>query len=269
MDDKLIKEHSFYKYADEVTKICKPLFDQTPVNYFCLARNYKNHDYGGLLSDKHWAYFYLKNDFHLLGAEPQLASLGENPLFWNFSTFQPTCEKSTKLFEACVNFKRACGVMFIEDNHDYKELALFSTSHILKENDPYLIKNVNMLKKFILFFKEKIHKDKKLIQGLEARHQNITQKNDVLNVENLPPVDFKIQKYYLGGAFRDIPFSRREAECLKYLYYGKSAKEIAKILQLSPRTIETYINNIKSKTHINSLQEILSKLENCFLLDAV
>jgi DNA-binding NarL/FixJ family response regulator len=41
---------------------------------------------------------------------------------------------------------------------------------------------------------------------------------------------------------------RREVECLSYLSLGKSAKEIAKTLELSPRSVEFYLSNLKQKS---------------------
>ncbi|MBU0744420.1 MAG: LuxR C-terminal-related transcriptional regulator [Gammaproteobacteria bacterium] len=54
--------------------------------------------------------------------------------------------------------------------------------------------------------------------------------------------------------------SKREQECLFYLTQGKGIKEIAKLLTLSPRTIETHIDNIKSKLHCHSRSSLISKV---------
>ena len=53
--------------------------------------------------------------------------------------------------------------------------------------------------------------------------------------------------YTLGKQFQDIYFSKREAECMVYLLKGKSIKAVAKRLNLSPRTVEYYIENMKKK----------------------
>lgn len=55
--------------------------------------------------------------------------------------------------------------------------------------------------------------------------------------------------------------SEREWECLSRLSQGKTYKEVASALLLSPRTIETYVNNIKEKSGIFCK----SKLIQCFL----
>ncbi len=50
----------------------------------------------------------------------------------------------------------------------------------------------------------------------------------------------------------------REFQCLKLLAHGKRTKEIASILKLSRRTVETYINSSKLK---------LSDVSGCSLVD--
>jgi DNA-binding CsgD family transcriptional regulator len=55
-------------------------------------------------------------------------------------------------------------------------------------------------------------------------------------------------------------FSKREAECLHLLMRGKNAKEIAKILQLSHRTIENYLQNIKMKAGVSSKYALILQM---------
>jgi len=51
----------------------------------------------------------------------------------------------------------------------------------------------------------------------------------------------------------------REHQCAHYLLNGMTAKEIGKQLDLSPRTIESYIENIKFKLCCrNKVQLILA-----------
>lgn len=52
----------------------------------------------------------------------------------------------------------------------------------------------------------------------------------------------------------------REQDVVKVLVLGKSIKEIAAILKLSPRTIEHYINNIKLKCNCKKQSELIAKL---------
>lgn len=53
--------------------------------------------------------------------------------------------------------------------------------------------------------------------------------------------------------------SDRQLECLFFLLRGQSAKTIAKILSLSPRTIESYLNEIKNKMSCSTQADIIEK----------
>jgi len=59
-------------------------------------------------------------------------------------------------------------------------------------------------------------------------------------------------------------FSKRERECLFYLSRAKTSKEIAAILNISIRTIEHYIDNIKTKIGIASRSELIAFAINLF-----
>lgn len=53
--------------------------------------------------------------------------------------------------------------------------------------------------------------------------------------------------------------TNREKDCLRYLVRGKTSKSIANMLGLSVRTIEFYIENLKSKFDVHSKEELIEK----------
>lgn len=59
-------------------------------------------------------------------------------------------------------------------------------------------------------------------------------------------------------------FSKRETDILRHLVRGKTAKEIAKILELSSRTVEHYLENIKLKMHVSSKSELIERVVDIF-----
>lgn len=65
--------------------------------------------------------------------------------------------------------------------------------------------------------------------------------------------------FYLNG--KTITLSKRETDCLRCLITGMTAKETAKTLCISPRTVETYLDNMKSKTKSANKFELISKLK--------
>ena len=56
-----------------------------------------------------------------------------------------------------------------------------------------------------------------------------------------------LTRYKLGANYKGIYFTKREAECMKWLLVGKTHSSIATILKLSPRSIEYYISNMRTK----------------------
>jgi DNA-binding CsgD family transcriptional regulator len=65
---------------------------------------------------------------------------------------------------------------------------------------------------------------------------------------------------FVGREINDVYLSKREFECAKLLLQGLKIKEIAAHLNLSPRTVESYFNNMKSKLHCQSRTDFIIKL---------
>ena len=120
----------------------------------------------------------------------------------------------------------------------------------------------DLLKKFIVYFKEKFFPSVDFSNPLAYITTNIDyfKKNkeaqESLHVEKFFK-DTQLSKYYLDIGDRTIQFSKREAECLAYLAKGFNTKKIASLLNLSVRTIEVYLNNIKEKTCYFNKSDIL------------
>jgi len=77
------------------------------------------------------------------------------------------------------------------------------------------------------------------------------------NVEQNP---IKRKRYYLHENNPSVFLTHRELETASYLMRGYSSKEIAKQNALSPRTIESYIVNIKNKLGCSSKSAIIKLL---------
>jgi DNA-binding CsgD family transcriptional regulator len=64
----------------------------------------------------------------------------------------------------------------------------------------------------------------------------------------------------------DVKLSEREMQCLQFTVKGYTAKKIAKELNISHRTIEEYLNNIRIKVGVNSKSELIEMtMQNFFV----
>jgi DNA-binding CsgD family transcriptional regulator len=69
-----------------------------------------------------------------------------------------------------------------------------------------------------------------------------------------------LNRVYLTIANENIYLTPREVQCISCLFEGKTAKEIAKILNISPRTVEYYIAQLKLKLQCRTVTELVAKL---------
>jgi len=75
--------------------------------------------------------------------------------------------------------------------------------------------------------------------------------------------------YYLDGTYDNYGLTLRESECLFFLLRGKSAKQIGKRLDISPRTVESYIENIKMKFNCKRKCDLIEQAVNSGLVNHI
>lgn len=66
-----------------------------------------------------------------------------------------------------------------------------------------------------------------------------------------------IRHYKMRPEHNPFNFSKREMECIFYLLRGKTTKQTSEILNLSKRTVDYYIENIKNKAGCRTKSELL------------
>ena len=70
-------------------------------------------------------------------------------------------------------------------------------------------------------------------------------------------IDYQLSVPKVGSINENNILTKREQECLSVLSKGMSYKEISSNLFISQRTVEEHINNIKSKTGLNSRSQLI------------
>ena len=72
-----------------------------------------------------------------------------------------------------------------------------------------------------------------------------------------PPKKPPRLQFLLHGLPNQLHLSQREAECIFFLLRGLTIKKVGGILDLSPRTVEFYLKNIKAKLACKKKSEVL------------
>lgn len=66
--------------------------------------------------------------------------------------------------------------------------------------------------------------------------------------------------YHHHHANSDIDLTQREQQCLLHALKGLTAKRIAKLINISHRTVETHLENIRRKYGCSNKLELLAKI---------
>jgi DNA-binding CsgD family transcriptional regulator len=113
---------------------------------------------------------------------------------------------------------------------------------------------------FFYFIKKPLLDNKNNITGLIYHCQEFASKllHNLANTDrNYFAAHTMPTHYHLVANNNPFKLAMRELEVLFFLLRGKTAKEIAEIIGLSKRTIESYIEQIKSKFGCNTKTDLL------------
>lgn len=126
---------------------------------------------------------------------------------------------------------------------------------------------ITMMTKKTLYATEYFESNCVLAQATHVENNNIEnfvydyiKTNSQNNLKSVQIID----KYKISSS--NLILSIRESECLYYFLRGKTAKSIARILEISAKTVEYHINNIKEKMGCYSKEQLIEK---CFVDEIV
>lgn len=85
-----------------------------------------------------------------------------------------------------------------------------------------------------------------------------------INMKNAdsPLAQNQVPQYYVTIQNKDIPFTKRECECIFHLQQGKSAKMTGDALCVSARTVEFHLKNACDKAQVRSKIQLLTVINS-------
>lgn len=166
----------------------------------------------------------------------------------------PTTLKHRKALELTQSFQIGNRIYFVERHSDHVELAGFGSNFHNSNFCNFCVQNMVILQSFIKYFRDEGHN---LIEAAK--------KNPVL-IAPLSTYQSPNQRFdrmqYVGYDFKNnkkinLSLTGQEAASLKQLGTGKTFKEAAKNLLISPPTVENHIYSAKMKSKCKSTDELL------------
>lgn len=242
-----MKNHIAITSCPEVANIILPKIKQHGMTVFNYYKIYFDGRVVRLSSDSAWTEHYFQNNYLNILAVPK--SYLTKPL--NYYIWQiEDCPKV--LLDASLNFNTSNGISIAEKHPDYIEYFCFGTT---LENrsiiNNFYLSNLDVLRQYGHYFREQANS---LLRKAEKNMLQVTNV-DVCHAD-CRPVDIMHNSL--------AKLTHRQTDCARLLLQGLRYKQIANELNLSTRTIESYIEDIKDKLQCQNKTELIIKLTEVF-----
>ena len=248
--------------APIVESICEPLFKNFGITHFGCIRIFEDGQFLRIANNPEWTRRYFECEFY---NDLDLYSIKQVPI--NHFRFMPLIGApfNKHCMALCSEFNLWNFLLIYERFSDYGDFWFFGTTKNNTEIINFYLNNKSLLKHFTYYFKNKAsdlfikNEPSNLIRTNVLPLQEEAKESK--NIESFIK-DIAHKKYYLDGKHLGKSLYKREFQSLFFFSQGKTMKEIGEKMQLSPRTIETYINNIKSKLECHTRGELCSIVYN-------
>lgn len=241
----LVKQPTYHLSA-ALKSVADPFLATIGCHYFQYLKVFSNGSFSFLTTQPKW------NDFtdNLLSNTnmPAVYShIDGHTLDKNKFTFlwDPNLPKTPVGFAR--EFNITSGFTFVERYQDYYFMFGFGapeTNHRAIDN---YFNSLNDMHDFLQRFKIEQHK---LITDIDKNRYNVSKERQ----------DCNLQQMLLGSNKAPNHLTTQELACIKGLAKGMSYKDIAKSLNISHRTVETYLNRVRLRLNLQRKRDLIALL---------
>ncbi len=143
------------------------------------------------------------------------------------------------------------------------EIFQFGADTPKKHMVNFYINHLKLLRRFIAYFKNEMAPDIAINNDnlLLSPHSISLCDESNLTLSDHALKEFesstKIKSFQLCGQYHGESITARELDCLYELATGQTMKEIAKSIEISPRTVETHLNHVKDKLSLATKSDLI------------
>lgn len=239
--------HLFLEATSYIREICKPLYNLA-IDYFSYTRSYPDGRRIYFNTSPEWLNNYFERDFHLIGNCELRPEIYKKP-----QTFLMSTLPKPKIFREAAEMGIQDGLFFINPLTSYTEFFEFSTFNPTTNMVNIFLNNGDLIRNFTWYF---VNSAKTLIEQAERNHFILPHHNNANSFKKL----LNTKEFSPFSHEKTVKLTQQQYQCAIRLLQSKSQKEIAKELGLSPRTVETYLNNLKNKLCVSNKTELILSL---------
>lgn len=261
---KSIQNHPSLLYAQDISTLCQPLL-KLNISYFAHVHIDLAGHFSGVSNNAAFGEHYLKNKYY--NADIHMASENKFGHYVIWDAIERSGQ-SLKMHSEAAEFGVRHTFTIIEKDHTGKHFYHFANNSPSPTINQVYLTNIDLLKLFIAYFKDNIKQSKLLAKAYDIKFKlDTTAKGYIIKTDDkirVPEIEF-IRELKLGTHFSNHALSKRQLDCLYYLIRGMTVKEISNYLNLSPKTVEHYLDAAKIKLNCFSRSGLIQKALEIFL----
>ena len=244
---KKIITHPSLKFADDLKDICSPL-RSLGIEYFAHVNLDEKSRFSALGMQPEFVKLYFEKQYYNYDIHMMSSRLPEEYVIWD--TVERARETKS-LHDDLSSFSIGHTFTVIQNNNNSKDCYHFAAKLGNEGINNRYLQHVDLLKKFIMHFTEKVSNRKELKSAYNVKFEMSGESSGYFVTNDIPDADshrflhaIKIEKIYVNSSSY---LTKREFECLHWLSMGKTAEEVGLIMSITARTIKAHIANIKTK----------------------
>jgi DNA-binding CsgD family transcriptional regulator len=272
MDGINLSKHHALSSSSIIKDLFNPILQSIGITYFNYLKIHNSDSSRELLTNNpHWIEHFYKNQLYNSLACIDIEHLKPKGYF----LWSEVDTKDPAYLHGKDYFNIDHGITFIIKRKEFTYLYIFASGkeHFYLNN--FYLSNIDLLQHFIHYFNDQA---KLLIQEASQNKIYLPQKqiipSDTIEYASLHQnirknflEKTKVDRYFLLNQADDLYLTKKQVECAKLLSKGFSSKIIAKELNISPRTVEGYLYELKNKLE-HSFDKKLSKHQLIQFLNA-
>lgn len=247
-----LENHFSLNSTQYVRELCDSILNPVGITYFNYIKIYNIDCSRELLTNNAgWIkHFYQNGFYNSLGAIDVEHLLPKGYFLWSEMD-----EKDPIYLQGRDFFNIDNGISFVIKRNDVTYLYIFASSQEHHAINSFYLGNIDLLQRFIHYFTDKAQNlikessNNRIYlpnpqQVNSERVNNIVVSNSMRNefLEATP-----VNRYFLLNESDDLYLTSKQAECATFLARGLTSKQIAKIMNISFRTVEKFVLDIRHK----------------------
>lgn len=248
------REHPTFQLKAKVQAFCSRYLQTHGFSYFQFLRCYPDGSFD-LLTNNTGLFEYICQIDEMPVIYSSFTNAHESqPAYWFFwddelPAFPVNLARS--------HFKIYHGVTLMRRNKDCYDMIAFGLPKPQQNVAAFYLTKYKIMEKCIFLF-EKMHSD--LIRDVKTATIALP---EALRDSNYQKICLEKKALQIITANGNVPITPQEFHCLQLLNMGAQQKEVANIMAISPRTVETYLSRIKDRTGLTNYMDLAQSIVVC------